>query len=162
MPATSPPNSDLRPSSPVAALCRGGVVLLVVLGLAAVLLGLFVWQQQVPYGIASVALAFGICFVAGLAAYALAVYTVGTPQAMPGMMGGMLFRTGLPIVAGILGITASSQLKAAGFMGHCLVLFLVGLVCEVILNLRLIQSADRLRATRQSTGETGNHIATVL
>lgn len=162
MPATTPPQSDHRLDSPVAALCRGGAVLLAILGLAAVALAAFAWQQQGALGIQSVSLAFGVCFISGLVAYALAVYTVGTPQAMPGMMGGMLFRTGLPIMAGILGITASPQLKDAGFMGHCLVLFLVGLVCEVILNLRLIQSADRRRTTRQSTGETGNHIATVL
>jgi len=114
-------------------------------------------------GVQSVLLAFGVCAVAGLSAYAIAVYSVGTPNAMAGMMGGMMFRTGLPIVAGMVGSNASQQLQAVGFMGHCMVLFLVGLISEVILNVRLIQSAERQRSAAQtSSANAGNHIASVL
>lgn len=162
MSASLPPKSDRRSGSKVGTLVRGGVLLVLLLAIAAGLLSVYVTRQVGSEGIGSVVLAFAVCVVAGLAAYALAVFTVGTPNAMPGMMGGMLFRTGLPIVAGVVGTNVSSQLNAAGFMGHCLVLFLVGLICEVWLNIRLIQSADRKRAEQQSSREAGNHIATVL
>jgi hypothetical protein len=132
-----------------------------ILAAASAVLAIFANSRFGMAGVQSVLLAFGVCCVAGVSAYAIAVYTVGTPNAMPGMMGGMLFRTVLPIVAGMVGSNSSQQLHAVGFMGHCMLLFLVGLISEVILNVRLIQSADRRRSAAQSSS-AGNHIASVL
>ncbi len=162
MNTTTPPSSDFPRDARVAALWKGGAVLTFALAIAAGALGVYVRQQHGTAGVQSVLLAYGVCLIGALIAYALAVFTVGTPNAMPGLMGAMFFRTGLPVVAGMVGSSTVRQLHDVGFMGHCMVLFLVALVTEVWLNLRLIKSADGKRAARQSSSDAGNHIATAL
>jgi hypothetical protein len=162
MSATVPPNSDFPRPARVAALWRGGSLLTLALGMAAGALAVYVRQDYGTPGVQSVLLAFAVCLIGALIAYAIAVFTVGTPKAMPGLMGAMFFRTGLPVVAGIVGSSTVEQLHDVGFMGHCMALFLVALVSEVWLNLRLIKAAAAGRAAGQSTPGAGKHIATAL
>jgi hypothetical protein len=157
-----PPTNDLTPEARIAALWKGGLILAGILAVAAGGLALFVRQQHGMAGVQSVGLAYGVCLIGALLAYAIAVFTVGTPNAMAGLMGGMLFRTGLPIVAGTVGVNTNRQLAEAGFMGHCMALFLVALVSEVALNVRLIKRAEKKTTSRESSSDAGKHIATVL
>lgn len=85
-------------------------------------------------------LATGVCWFAG--ALALSATQVGSRLGMPlqGFMAGMLFRTGLPLGAGIA-LNRVGPLAESGIFTMILGVYLCALVVETILSLYLIQPA---------------------
>jgi hypothetical protein len=89
-------------------------------------------------------IATGVCWFAG--ALALSATQVGSRLGMPlqGFMAGMLFRTGLPLGAGIA-LNRVAPLAESGIFTMILGVYLCALVVETILSLYLIQPAATMR-----------------
>ena len=89
-------------------------------------------------------IAIGVCWISGT--FALAAAYAGGRLGMPvhGFLLGMLFRTGLPLAAGVA-LSRVGPLAEAGIFSMILGVYLCALVVETLLSLYLIQPATRVR-----------------
>jgi cytochrome bd-type quinol oxidase subunit 1 len=90
-------------------------------------------------GIAAAAIALGVCWFS--ASLALACVYVGQEIKNPiaGILGGMIVRMGLPLAVGLLIQRSNGPLADAGCFLMILGLYLVALVVETWLSLRLVR-----------------------
>jgi hypothetical protein len=122
--------------------------------LAAVLLpvglaiGWLVARRFDPVVLQAALLAVGLCWLAG--ALALTATHVGVRVRAPvhGLLLAMLFRMGLPLVAG-LALNQVGPLANAGIFSMILGVYLCALVAETLLSLRMVQAASRTSTAAQ-------------
>ena len=137
-------NNATSARSSVAGLVAACAVLAAVLLPAGLLIGWVVaWKFDAQVA-QSALIAAGICWFAGT--LALAAAQVGSRLGMPlqGFLAGMLFRTGLPLGAGIA-LNRVGPLAESGIFTMILGVYLCALVVETILSLYLSQPAARIR-----------------
>lgn len=92
-------------------------------------------------GVVAAGLAGAICWAGALIALALVGLFRNSPgQRVNATLLGMLFRMGLPMGMGLVITRAGGPLAEAGLFGMILVFYLVGLVVETILSVRILGS----------------------
>ncbi|HVJ67431.1 MAG TPA: hypothetical protein VM510_05570 [Caulifigura sp.] len=114
----------------------GLVVLTAVLAAAWVLEAILLvpsrgWQVTRVAGLAA-----GVCWASGVLALVSTGLLTRAKQPLTGVLSGVLFRTGGPLAALAVG-TAVPALAQAGFPGQLVIYFLIMLVAETVLAIRL-------------------------
>lgn len=84
-----------------------------------------------------------VCWLGAFIALVITGVLRGTPQAINGILGATLFRMGIPLAAGFLLSSSSEALAKAGVFGMVVCYYLLTLVVETLLSLRLIQPAPK-------------------
>ena len=135
--ATSPNLTSAGPGS--RSRCALGRLSLLLLA-ASPLLFLAGFLLYGPTGIASAAVVLVICWTSGCLALACTAMAPAA-QAAHAALFGMLFRTGLPLGAGLLVHFVGGPLRDAGFIPLLLGFYLVSLVVETWLSVRLLTAA---------------------
>ncbi len=131
---------------PLRALLAGGGLLAAVLTLTAIVSGAVLYPQYGSLAIAAAAVAALVCLVSGLLGLLATVWFQGTPQAVSGMLLGILVRMALPMAAA-LGLTvARSELVAAGVVGLILIHYLVGLLVDTTIAVIVCRSTQSTRS----------------
>ena len=118
---------------PVAA----GALLTLTFVLAFPVFGYFAFRVHGWDGVAAAAVAALICWVAGVIALAM-VFVFPEPQQVANAVGlGMLVRMGIALLAGIFFTKTGGPLVDAGVFGMIVGFYLIGLLVETLLALRL-------------------------
>ena len=123
-----------RPLSLAACLAR----LSIVVALTFPLIGAFAYAQAGSNGLLAAVVAAAICWVAAALALTSAAVLRGPQRALGAMALGMIFRMGLPLGAGLFLSRLGGPLAEAGVFGLIVVFYLVTLVTETLLSLRLL------------------------
>ncbi len=96
-------------------------------------------------GIAAAAVAAAVVWFGATAALLLVSFFRGSSEQMvSATLLGMLFRTGLPLVTGLAMNRTGGPLAEAGLFGMILIFYLVGLLVETLLSVRLLGSSQRV------------------
>ncbi len=94
-------------------------------------------------GLKAAGLAAAICWAGAMIALVLvAVFRTSQQQMVSATLLGMLFRTGLPLLTGMMLTRSGGPIAEAGLFGMILVFYLVGLLVETILSVRLLGSSQ--------------------
>lgn len=122
----------------LASLFGSCALLALVLAPPAVLFGWYGYTKYGPSAITAALVAAAICWSA--ASLALIATFIGQRMncGVQGILGGMLFRMGLPLAAGLYLHNAGGPLAEAGIFSMILGLYLCSLVVETILSLRFL------------------------
>jgi hypothetical protein len=115
------------------------LLLTLAVGLAYPLIGLAAWQRFGQNGWLAALVAALVCWFGSTAALVLTALLRGPQTALYSLLFGMVFRMGLPLVAGIVLSQQSPRLAAAGVFGCIVGFYLVTLVAETLLSLPLVQ-----------------------
>lgn len=110
------------------------LTLAVLVGLGAV----WAWNPTVGPGLQAAAVAAGICWAASMLALICGALLQNTPQAVLGILSGTLLRTGLPLLAAATFQSQKGPLAEAGVFGYIVIFFLITLVVETGLLVRLV------------------------
>ena len=117
----------------------------------------FAYGRSGAIGIAAAAIAGGVCWVS--ASLALATVYLGQMLKNPvgGILGGMFFRMGLPLGVGIAIQQSHPPLANAGTFLMILALYLVALIAETLLSLKIVSpgKANVASETKAVSGSTG-------
>lgn len=89
-----------------------------------------------------------LCFVSSAAALLATGMLAGTPNAMSGVLVGMVLRTGVPFFVSFLLVRTSKPLADAGLLGMVLISYLVVLAVETLLAVRIVQAHSPTVAQR--------------
>jgi hypothetical protein len=89
-------------------------------------------------GVAAAAIALGVCWVSGSLALVCTFVGQRLGAAIHGVLVGMIFRMGLPLVTGIALQRNNPPLADAGVLLMILGLYLVALLVETLLSLRFV------------------------
>ncbi len=93
-------------------------------------------------GILAAAAAGVVCWMGAVLALTLTALFRGTPMAIHGTLLSMIFRVGLPMLAGISLSNMGGTLAEGGVFGLIVGYYLAGLVVETLLSLRVVAAAD--------------------
>ena len=107
-------------------------------------LPLFVWygySSSEMAGVWAAAVAAVVCWFGGVVALVLAGVTRGTPAAVHATLMGIFFRTGVPLVTGLLLQRAGGELARGGVFGMILGYYFWALIVETLLSVRLVGAA---------------------
>jgi hypothetical protein len=107
--------------------------------IALLIVGGVVGSTRGADGILAAVVAAGVCWFGSTAALVTTGYSGRTNQAVQGHLLGMFFRLGLPLICGLAFQKVGGRLADAGVFGLIVVFYLVTLVAETILALRLIK-----------------------
>ena len=134
----APQQAAPQRSSLMSLLLACAVLAAVVVPLAAVL-GAFAFARSGLIGLGAAAIAGAVCWLS--ASLALTAVYLGQEIRNPiaGILGGMIFRMGLPLAVVLAIQRAQGPLADAGFLWMILGLYAVALVVETWLSLRLVQ-----------------------
>lgn len=125
-----------------AAACLIGVVLFALIPAA-----WYAHGQHGQSGMFAVALAAVVCGGSGLIALILSSVFAGAPNgAVVGLLFGMLFRMGVPLVAGTILAGRGGPLAEAGVFGWIVVFYLITLLTETLLSLQLMKQHQPRKA----------------
>ena len=104
----------------------------------------FGFVQSGAMGIAAAAVAALVCWVGASAALLLVGLFRAPEQALVGLLLGMFFRMGLPLGAALLLSLQGGALVEAGVMYMLILNYLLALVLETLLSLRLVRPAGKV------------------
>lgn len=110
---------------------------------------LFAWvarYQHGQWGLIAAAVAGGICWAGGAAALVCAAL-LNRSSPVAGVLAGMLFRMGLPLAGGVILQQTHAELAAAGIFGTVVLYYLITLVVETTLSIRLLRGAGAASRT---------------
>lgn len=132
-----------RQSGSLASLLAGCALLAAALLPLAAGIAWFAYGRSGWTGVAAAALAGVVCWVSACLALVAGFcgQELGNPVA--GILGGMLFRLGLPLATGVLIQAKHAPLAQAGCFTMILGLYLVALVIETLLSLRFVPQSTR-------------------
>lgn len=102
---------------------------------------LYGWIDSGMLGIQAALLAVGICLFSALAALLLAIIAQGSPMMLHATLAGIFFRTGFPIICGMLLYWKGGPLVEAGMFGMILACYLIMLAGETILAVLIISKS---------------------
>ena len=117
-----------------------------VIALTVVLMAIFPLFAAAGYvghgrvGVWAAAVAGGICWLGATAALVLMGLLRGGPQVLYGLLLGIFFRMGLPLVVGLILNRSGGPLAEAGVFGMIVGYYLVSLFAETLLSVRLVGS----------------------
>ena len=118
-------------------------VLTAALAVAFPLFALYGHHRHGSWGVVAAMVAATICWVScSLALACVALFQRTQPVA--GILGSMLFRMGIPLILGVALQHNHEQLAAAGIFGTVLLYYLLSLVVETLLSVRLIPSSPQI------------------
>lgn len=123
--------------SKISLLCR---VLIAIAVMSSVMLVAFVgmavwgWLHYRVLGVAAAIVACSACWISGLIAQSLPMLFRDPQQASHGVMLGMLFRMGLPLLIAVALMQSQSVLLQADCMGMLVTAYLTGLCVETLLS----------------------------
>jgi hypothetical protein len=148
-------NGNGSAQSPSRSQTGGLLIACVVLTLVVLLaLPVFAWVghwRSGTAGILAAAVAAGLCWCGAMLALLLAGWLRNGQQAVNGVLAGMLFRMGVPLVAGLALHMQGGSLAEAGVFGMTLAFYFVTLIAETLLALRLVApSGKRTNVTEAS------------
>ena len=115
-------------------------VLLLVVALVSSVVGYFGFQRHGSAGLMAACVAGFLCFAASSAALVVTAMSSGTVNALSGTLLGIILRTAVPFLVSILLMQASRPLADAGLLGMVLINYLVVLVVETVLAVRIVQA----------------------
>jgi hypothetical protein len=133
-------NSARSSTSSVAAAC---VLLTGVVIVAFPVFGWFGYTRSGIDGLLAAAVAAVVCWLGAFIALVITGVLRGTPQAVSGILAATLFRMGVPLAAGLLLSSFGGPLAKAGVFGMVVGYYLLTLVVETLLSLRLIMPAPK-------------------
>ena len=111
-------------------------------------IGVYAYNKHGSNGLIAAGLAGAICWSGAMIALVLVgVFRKSPNQIVSATLLGMLFRMGLPLIAGLVITSAGGPLADAGLFGMILVFYLVGLVVETILSVRILGSSQDVAKT---------------
>jgi hypothetical protein len=99
-------------------------------------------SQSGTLGVASAAVACGVCWVSGVIALGSMLLFRDPQQAVQGLFLGMIVRMGLPLVVGLGLFQSRSPLLGAGVMGMMISAYLLGLAVETALTWWIVGTAS--------------------
>jgi hypothetical protein len=112
------------------------------------------WLHSGGMGVWAAAVALLVCSASALLALILAGILQGSQHAVNAMLMGMALRMGVPLAAGLLLHSQGGPLAKAGVFGMILAYYLLTLVVETVLSLRLVprqtNSQDRVESSQAS------------
>ena len=94
-------------------------------------------------GIFATALAAVVCWISAAAALMITVQTSGGPQAVTGMFLAIMARTFPPLIVGVASTTVHSRLAASGLFGLLVIFYLITLVVETCVAVKIISIRSR-------------------
>ncbi|HJN09949.1 MAG TPA: hypothetical protein QF564_14780 [Pirellulaceae bacterium] len=107
------------------------------------IIGAYAFNAHGTNGLIAAALAGAICWSGAMIALLLVLLFRNSPnQMISATLLGMLFRMGLPLVTGVVLTRAGGPLADAGLFGMIMVFYLVGLVLETTLSVRVLGSSQ--------------------
>jgi hypothetical protein len=112
----------------------------------------FGYRRAGTEGVAAAAIAFGVCWLSGSLALVATFVGQRLGAAIPGVLVGMIFRMGLPLITGMALQRNSPPLAAAGVFLMILGLYLVGLLVETLLSLQLVPRTNRAPRPVEAVG----------
>jgi hypothetical protein len=125
---------------PVRQLALSVAILTAALVVAFPLFALYGHYRHGGWGLVAAAVAAVICWVS--CSLALACVAILQPtQPVAGVLGSMIFRMGIPMVSGLVLQHHHAELSEAGIFGTILLYYLLSLVVETLLSVRLIPSS---------------------
>jgi hypothetical protein len=136
------PTSTKREQSP-ASLLLGCAVLTALLLLAGVGFGYYGNQRFGHAGVQAATIAGAVCWVAGCLALVLTFLGSRRNWGLGAVLGSMGIRLGLPLVTGLALQRLSPPLAEAGVFGMILGNYLIMLVAETLLSLKLISPSTK-------------------
>ena len=102
----------------------------------------FGYSRSGSWGLAAAGVAGGACWLSGLMSLVLIGMCRGADAAFNGALLGILVRMGLPLLAAIAFAQQRGELAQAGVLGMILGYYLVALVVDTLLSVRLINSVS--------------------
>jgi hypothetical protein len=118
--------------------------LTLIIVVALVMVSFVVGASRGAAGVVACAVAAGICWIGSMAALVVTALASRSNHAVQGHLAGMFFRLGLPLVAGIAIKNSGGALAQAGAFGLIVVFYLIALVAETVLSLRLIKRRENV------------------
>ncbi len=118
------------------------VVLTVVVALVLPVVALALRARNGSDGVLAACIAAGICWVASITALVVAKITTDTQLRLAGVFASMALRTGIPLIAAILLTSTSPTLTRGGVFGATVVFYLLTLMLETVLSVRLVNSTS--------------------
>jgi hypothetical protein len=122
------------------------LTLAVVMLLAAGAPAYFVWTLRGANGVLAFLLAALVCWSGAALALAASGVLRQLDRVLAVTLVGMALRMGLPLVAVVVVTLQNGPLAEGGFVGYVLVFYVVTLVVETWLSLKLLPSRERLEA----------------
>ncbi len=98
-------------------------------------------------GILAAFCAFAICWISGTLALAITLHTTGGMQAVSGMFLSIAVRTGLPLLMCVSANIFGGPLAEVGLFGLILVHYLVGLLAETCIAVRMVSTYSQRVST---------------
>jgi hypothetical protein len=123
-------------------LLRAIVVVSAVVFVGFVVLATVAWQKHQSVGVLAAVLAATVCWASSVAALCLTYQTTGSPNALSGVLGGIMLRTGVPMAFAVVGSSANSQLAHAGLMGMTMLMFLLSLAVETLMAVGIVTASQ--------------------
>ena len=102
--------------------------------------GYFGYSQHGIDGLVTAMAAGLLCFAAASAALVVTALSTNTPNALSGVLLGIVLRTAVPFLMSILLMQAFKPLADAGLLGMVLINYLVVLAAETVLAVRIVQA----------------------
>ena len=138
MSETTAESIDRPPRVALSCLLLTGALLLVF-----PLFAFFGYTRHGSMGLVAAAVAGTVCWIGGVASLALVGLFRGQQAAVQGTLLGMLFRTGSPLVVGVMFVQSGGELARSGVFGMILGYYLVALVIDTVLSVWLVSSAKQ-------------------
>ncbi len=111
-----------------------------------------VFEREGLSGIVASAIAASVCWAAAVGALLVTRQFTNTTDAVSGVLGATLIRTGVPMAAAVLISSNSPTLAAAGVFGKFVIFFLVALAVETCLSVSLVNAAKARMNSSPSDG----------
>ena len=119
---------------------QGAFVLFVVVCVVLLGTGYFGYSKFGMPGVITAGVAGLVCFAAATAALIVTALTANTPNALSGILLGIVLRTAVPLLLTILLMQAFKPLADTGLMGMVLINYLAVLAAETLLAVRIVQA----------------------
>lgn len=140
----SEPVTQSAPADGLALRMRGtrqGVLVLLAVALIVWLgVGYFGYSKYELPGVITAGVAGLLCFTAASAALIVTALTANSPNALSGILLGIVLRTAVPLLLTILLMQAFKPLADTGLMGMVLINYLAVLAAETLLAVRIVQA----------------------
>jgi hypothetical protein len=118
-------------------------ILTAALAAAFPLFGWFGYHRHGEWGLIAAAVAASVCWFGCTMALFCAAFLQRT-QPVAGLLGGMLFRLGVPLVLGLVLQHNHEPLAQAGIFGTILLYYLLSLVVETVLSIRMLPAQQQI------------------
>lgn len=146
----APASSEIKLAR-LASLYRASALLVAALLALLPCFAVFGYCTSGAYGILAAVVAFGICLACGILALAITAISQAMNQGVQGILGAMLVRMGVPLVAMFVLPEVGGPLVEAGVTGMVMAYYLITLAVETWLSLRFVSVTKNAGAKSPAT-----------